>query len=90
MLEIGVRELKARASEIVRAVRERRARYLITHRGKPVGVLMPLEGPGLEGLSSQREQGTEVWEELVKLGEEIGRGWQSDLTSTELLSGMRR
>jgi len=90
MPEIGIRELKARASEIVRAVRERRARYLITHRGKPVGVLIPLEESGLEEMPSAREQGATAWEELVKLGEEIGRGWQSDLTSAELLSEMRR
>ena len=43
MAEIGIRELKARASEIVRAVREHRARYTITYRGRPVGVLLPLD-----------------------------------------------
>ncbi len=32
MEEIGIRELKPRASELVRAVKERRARYLITLR----------------------------------------------------------
>lgn len=36
------------------------------------------------------ESGKEVWEELIQLGEEIGRGWQSPLTSAELLSQMRR
>ena len=39
MPEIGVRELKVHASEIVRAVRDARARYIITYRGHPVGVL---------------------------------------------------
>ena len=43
MPDVGVRELKIRASEIVRDVRERRARYVITYRGRPVGVLAPLE-----------------------------------------------
>jgi len=42
MEEIGVRELKTYASEIVCRVREEQARYTITYRGKPVGVLMPL------------------------------------------------
>jgi prevent-host-death family protein len=90
MAEIGVRELKARASEIVRAVRERRARYTITYRGRPVGVLIPLDdATQVEAVAgSVRED--EVWAELVQLGEEIGRGWQSSLTSTELLSDMRR
>ncbi len=43
MPEIGIRELKAQASEIVRAVREERAEYVITHRGKPVAMIVPFE-----------------------------------------------
>jgi prevent-host-death family protein len=90
MPDVGVRELKTRASEIVRNVRERRARYVITYRGKPVGVLLPLEEASQGEAVAGGEQGAEVWEELSRLGEEIGRGWQSPLTSAELLSEMRR
>jgi len=90
MPDVGVRELKTRASEIVRDVRDHRARYTITYRGRPVGVLLPLEEvPQVEALPGG-ERGTTVWEELSELGEEIGRGWQSPLTSAELLSQMRR
>ena len=85
MAEIGIRELKARASEIVRAVRERRARYTITYRGRPVGVLLPLD----EATRADALTEGDAWEELARLGEEIGQGWQSPLTSTELLSDMR-
>jgi prevent-host-death family protein len=88
--DVGVRELKIRASEIVRNVRERRARYVITYRGKPVGVLLPLEEVSQAEAEAGGEQGAGVWEELSRLGEEIGRGWQSPLTSAELLSEMRR
>ncbi len=90
MREIGVRELKARASEIIRLVREKRARYLITYRGKPVGMLMPLGEAKQQEASETDEQRKQVWEELVQLGQEIGSGWQSDLTAAELLSEMRR
>jgi len=90
MAEIGVRELKTRASEIIREVREHRARYLITYRGRPVGVLLPLEEPEPKDLAPVAAPGAMIWEELVALGEEIGQGWQSSLTSAELLSGMRR
>ena len=88
MAQVGVRELKAHASEIIRAVRDRRARYVITYRGRPVGLLLPLEEAG------EREEtvgvGPDAWEELTRLGEEIGRGWRSPLTSAELLAEMRR
>ncbi len=84
MREIGVRELKARASEIVRDVRDRRAQYVITYRGRPVGLLQPLNEPSLSTVDDT------AWDELFQLGEEIGRGWASLLTTGELLSEMRR
>ncbi len=86
MAEIGLRELKAHASEILRQVRERRQRYVVTHRGRPVALLTPLEGPPSTGAAP----GEPAWEELIRLGQEIGEGWQSPQSSSELLSGMRR
>ncbi len=87
MPDIGLRELKARASEIVREVREQRKRYVITHRGRPVALLAPLEEPSP---AASAERGADVWQELVCLGAEIGRGWRSSKSSSELLSQMRR
>ena len=84
MEEIGIRELKARASELVRAVKERRARYLITQRGKPVAVLLPADAV------SPRPDPDEVWARLEALGEEIARNWQSEKSAVEILSEMRR
>ena len=90
MPDVGVRELKAQASEIVRQVRENRARYIITYRGEPVGLLMPLDEASPSALPSGEEPAETAWETLTRLGEEIGQGWQSPLSSTELLSEMRR
>jgi len=90
MPEVGVRELKTRASEIVRNGREQRARYIITYRGRPVGLLTPLDEAPAANLSAAGEPATTAWEELTRLGEEIGREWRSSLTSTEILSEMRR
>ena len=90
MPDVGVRELKTRASEIVRNVRENRARYVITYRGRPVGVLLPLQEAPETRLAVGGQHGADVWEELSELGAEIGQGWKSPLTSAELLSEMRR
>ena len=82
--EIGIRELKKRISEIVRAVKEERARYVITQHGVPAALIIPLDAePPLN-------KGDEVWERLVQLGEEIGKGWQSEKSAVEILSEMRR
>jgi prevent-host-death family protein len=91
MPDVGVRELKTNASEIVRNVREHGARYTITYRGRPVGLLTPLEPSGAESPATSGSAGPKsAWDELMRLGEEIGRGWQSPLSSAELLSEMRR
>ncbi len=41
MHSVGVKEFKTRATQIVRDVRERSQRYVITVDGKPVAVLKP-------------------------------------------------
>lgn len=48
MPEIGIRQLKNETSEILRAVREDRAEYVITYRGQPVAVLRPVELPAAD------------------------------------------
>ncbi|GAB4505102.1 MAG: hypothetical protein Fur0043_20970 [Anaerolineales bacterium] len=82
--EIGIREFKARASGLVRAVRERRARYIITQRGKPVALLIPLEA------THPKPTDDEIWARLEKIREGLGKGWQSEKSAVEILSEMRR
>jgi prevent-host-death family protein len=82
--EIGIRELKSRASEVVRAVKEERARYVITQRGKPAALIVPLDAAPPEKAAD------DVWERLQRLGEEISKGWESDKSAVEILSEMRR
>ena len=40
---VGVRELKTHAARILRQVREARTSYLLTHRGRAIGVILPLD-----------------------------------------------
>jgi prevent-host-death family protein len=82
--EIGIRELKSRASEVVRSVKEDRTRYVITQRGKPAAIIVPLDAAPPETSAN------EVWERLQQLGEEISKGWQSEKSAVEILSEMRR
>ena len=89
MPKIGVRELKTRASEIVRQVRESRARYVVTYRGAAVGVLAPLESAA-EPASGGADDAQDAYEELWALGEEIDRRWPGGKSGVEILSEMRR
>ena len=69
MNEIGIRELKARASELVRNVAEDKAVYTITRRGRPVGVLAPVDYVDAKG----REAGREAWERLLAKGDRMAK-----------------
>jgi len=90
MPDVGVRELKIHASEIVRRVRDQRVQYVVTYRGRPVGLLTPLDEASLSPQPLGEGTASTTWETLMRLGEEIGQGWRSPLTSAELLSEMRR
>ncbi len=88
--KIGVRELKTRASEIIREVRQHRTHYLVTYRGREVAVLLPVEEPSPDRPSPRDERRQTAWEELEKIGEEIGQSWLLSQNSVELLSKSRR
>lgn len=90
MPDIGIRELKTRASEIVRNVRQRRMRYIITYRGRPVGLLMPLDKADATEAKLGAGSDQSAWDDLVRLGRDIARGWKSPQSSVEILSNMRR
>jgi prevent-host-death family protein len=85
MADIGVRELKIHASEIVRKVKERGMRYVVTLHGRPVAAIIPVDQAtgGIENENS-------AWDELTRLGQQISIEWTSSRTSTETLSDMRR
>ena len=94
MSRVGVRELKNQATEIIRAVREDRAEYVITYHGRPVAVLMPLEEGWLEGETREAVRAAssalQARAEMEALREEIARSWKSEQTAVEQISEQRR
>ena len=94
MARVGVRELKNRATEIIRKVREKRAEYVVTYHGRPVAVLLPVDEAWLETEATRAAEavtpGEDVWAELAALRQEIGDAWLSDKTAVELVSEQRR
>lgn len=81
MAKVGVRELKNRVSEIIRAVREEQVEYVITYRGQPAARLIPID---------DQDGGEQAWQELERLSQEISNRWQSNKSAMELLSEVRR
>lgn len=56
MAEVGIREFKEKASEILREVREKGETYTITYQGRPCGLLVPYPAasPTKKGRSKSR------------------------------------
>jgi prevent-host-death family protein len=82
--EIGIRELKSRASEVVRAVKEERARYIVTQRGKPVAAIIPMDAV----LPEKKDE--DGWERLLALRARLAKDKSKKQSSLEILSEMRR
>jgi len=92
--QVGVRELKNDASEVIRAVREERAEYIVTYHGRPVAVILPIGSdqmvldPG--AVIAVSSNAPDVEAELDALRAEIAAKWQSDRSAVELLIEQRR
>ena len=86
MKDIGIRELKAHASELVRHVAEEHATYTITRRGRPVGILAPPD------FVTPKEWDTDgnAWERLLTLADRIGKQKGPRKSALKELAAMRR
>jgi len=94
MPNIGVRELKNQANEIVRSVREEQAEYIITYHGEAVAVLLPIDRALIEAgeqaaLDAAQPQ-TETLSELETLRAEIDRSWRQRKSGAQLVKEGRR
>lgn len=79
MLQVGIREFKQRASELVRYVRETGQEVQITYHGTSVAVLSP--HPSRQKVDSSDD----AWLSLDKLAEQIGARWPEGLSSAQAI-----
>ncbi len=83
--EIGIRELKSRASEVVRAVKEERARYVVTQRGVPVALIIPTDA-----VLPEKKSDDDGWDRLLAIRARLDKDKGNKKSSLEILSEMRR
>lgn len=85
MTKVGITELKTRTSDIIRRVRDANETFLITHRGRPVARLRPIEGP-----KTEQYETSEILAEMDRLAEEITKRWPEGLSAADAVSADRR
>lgn len=94
MPQVGIRELKNETSEIIRTVRDEQAEYIVTHRGKPVAVILPIDeairSRSAERILAETREHADYWAKLDALAAEIDTAWTSDKTAVELVEEQRR
>ena len=85
MEEIGIRELKQRASEILRQVREEHESLSVTYCGKVVAKLVPAMNP-----SADQEVASAIWTRMDDLSREVSAHWPTGSSASEAVSEQRR
>jgi prevent-host-death family protein len=85
--EIGIRELKNKISSIVRQVREESAEYIITHHGRPVAILRPINEEDTQALEKQKA--VESWQKLLENGNAISESEPEAKSAVTTLTEIR-
>lgn len=85
---IGVRELKNKASSIVRSVREEMTEFIITVQGEPVAVLRPFTKKDEQQLHQAKIE--ETLAEMKSLAQQVAAAWTSPKSGVELVAEQRR
>ena len=78
MRAIGVRQLKNEATQVVRAVRDEHAQYVITVNGVPVATLRPYSDRDIAGL--HRTQAAAELAAIDRIAAEVGARWTGQPT----------
>lgn len=89
-----MRELKNVASDVIRAVREERAEYVVTYRGRPVAVIVPVDNAAApvthDALLAARQRSRDFmarWDAAAaRLGDDVG----DPTSAAELVAEQRR
>ena len=88
---IGIRELRQETAQILRRIREDGARYIVTDRGQPVALLLPLNSECLEDAIAQAATRSirESAPTYQLLAEEIRARWPASQDTQQLLDSVR-
>ena len=82
---VGIRELSADTSGILRRVREKGEAVDIAYRGQVVARIVPVVSPDLDPQSLRA-----VWADLDRVASEIGRRWPKRVSAAQAVGEARR
>jgi antitoxin (DNA-binding transcriptional repressor) of toxin-antitoxin stability system len=86
---VGVRELKIQAARIARDVRDSRASYVLTHRGRAVAVILPLDAE-TPALAAGDSATSSAWTQFLRAGQRLQKRFRPGVSGVKMLSAARR
>ena len=84
MVTVGIRELKTQVSRILRRVREDGETVEVTHHGRVIARIVPVDQPWAA------EAEAVVWADLDRLAAEIGARWPAGVSAADAVAEGRR
>ena len=85
MVKVGIRELNARTSEILRQVREQSVAVTVTYRGRAVARIVPLTDT-----EAKEIEASAFLTQIGDLAKEIGAHWPPGVSALEAVTEQRR
>jgi prevent-host-death family protein len=87
---VGVRELKTHAARILRHVRQAHASYVVTHRGKAVGVILPVDSGEDTSPAADDQTDGAAWDAFLRAGRRLEPRFHPGVSGVRQLAAMRR
>ena len=84
MSEIGIRELKVHAGEILRRVRLDKESFQVSYRGRVIARIVPVADRDV------RAAAADTWRQMDELADEIAAEWPGGETATDAVAEQRR
>lgn len=90
---IGVRELREQTAEVLRRVREDKAEYVITHQGRPIAMLLPVDAEAVEAAiveASRQAAVNDGWAAYTRVAAQVRQDWPASRRAQDILDEIRR
>ncbi len=89
---IGVRELRSKTAEVLRRIREESAEYVVTHQGKPVALMLPVDAEAIEAklVEAAKQSSGAGWETYRALAENLREIWPEGKDTHAVINEIRK
>ncbi len=88
---IGVRELREQTAQVLRDIQENKVEYIVTHQGRPVALLLPLDSEKVETaiLQTAKPDAAHAVEIYERLAESLRQTWPPHANSQQIIDNIR-